>query len=896
MHVLVEREDPGRALRDRLAAAGRGRGSLVAVTGPAGSGRTALLAALCADAADSGATVLFAASSSSEADFPLGVLGQLMTEAFAGPATPRFAVPYLTDTDCDAGPPVESRPSSEDLSTILLELAVQAPLLICVDDIGQADTESLECLVALARRLDGRRILLVVSDLPTAQDGSLGSRLRGAADQRIQLELLSRAGVGRVVAQRTGTPDDALSARCHSVSGGNPTLLQALLDDCEAAPADSPDVAHRATLGYGDRFQHAVLTCLGRYDETVTRAARAAAVLGESSSTELVSHLIGLAPDRVVRLLAELDRAGLTRHDKPVSPAVRDAVLDDVATSETAGLNRRAAQLLHTRGASARRVARHLLAAGSGPDPMVDVLCQAADEAIADDADFAHRCLEQARAQGADDRRLAGILVRLTGVEWQLAAFSMARCTANVRGALQEIRSGGAYTAAMLRYLLRQSHYADAVEAVTLVGERTGDLHPADLQDLRLLIAVSYPALVDHLGYPEPGPRAYQRTGPAILHRVLTQQADSQDPIAAERLLQAAEPTSAAFEDVESALLALIYSDELGRAAAAGEVMLDRAARTGSAAWRARLAGLHAETALRHGDLTTAVTQARLALRHLPEPAWGVAVAGPISVLLLAATISGDLTAAAEYAGRPLPQEMLGTRYGLHYLYARGEFHLAADRPQAALADFLRCGELMRAWGIDLATLVPWRAAASRANARLNRPQQSRRTGAQPARGFGTMLRHHSPVSDSRYRPAPARPAPDTDRAELSCTLSDLGEAYRSIREHRRIRTTSRQADRPGEEPRVIPLLERLVAESSGSDGATHEGPVTELDGHPALSYAEHRVATLAAAGHTNREIATKLYITMSTVEQHLTRVYRKLNLSGRNALPAAFDRLVARG
>ncbi len=46
--------------------------------------------------------------------------------------------------------------------------------------------------------------------------------------------------------------------------------------------------------------------------------------------------------------------------------------------------------------------------------------------------------------------------------------------------------------------------------------------------------------------------------------------------------------------------------------------------------------------------------------------------------------------------------------------------------------------------------------------------------------------------------------------------------------------------------------------------------PTTEL------TYSERRVAVLAAAGVTNRGIAARLGITPSTVEQHLTRVYRK--------------------
>lgn len=42
------------------------------------------------------------------------------------------------------------------------------------------------------------------------------------------------------------------------------------------------------------------------------------------------------------------------------------------------------------------------------------------------------------------------------------------------------------------------------------------------------------------------------------------------------------------------------------------------------------------------------------------------------------------------------------------------------------------------------------------------------------------------------------------------------------------------------------------------------------------LTYSERQAATLAASGLFNREIAKRLHITTSTVEQHLTRAYRK--------------------
>jgi DNA-binding CsgD family transcriptional regulator len=47
-------------------------------------------------------------------------------------------------------------------------------------------------------------------------------------------------------------------------------------------------------------------------------------------------------------------------------------------------------------------------------------------------------------------------------------------------------------------------------------------------------------------------------------------------------------------------------------------------------------------------------------------------------------------------------------------------------------------------------------------------------------------------------------------------------------------------------------------------------------------------VATIAASGLTNAEVAQELFITAKTVEAHLGRAYRKLGIAGRAQLPAA--------
>ncbi|MEV4423256.1 helix-turn-helix transcriptional regulator [Patulibacter sp. NPDC049589] len=61
-----------------------------------------------------------------------------------------------------------------------------------------------------------------------------------------------------------------------------------------------------------------------------------------------------------------------------------------------------------------------------------------------------------------------------------------------------------------------------------------------------------------------------------------------------------------------------------------------------------------------------------------------------------------------------------------------------------------------------------------------------------------------------------------------------------------------------------------------------------QFSGRDALTPGERRIAGLAAAGRTNREIAQELYVTPKTVENQLGRVYRKLGITSRHDLPGA--------
>ncbi|HEV2781506.1 MAG TPA: helix-turn-helix transcriptional regulator [Actinophytocola sp.] len=57
-----------------------------------------------------------------------------------------------------------------------------------------------------------------------------------------------------------------------------------------------------------------------------------------------------------------------------------------------------------------------------------------------------------------------------------------------------------------------------------------------------------------------------------------------------------------------------------------------------------------------------------------------------------------------------------------------------------------------------------------------------------------------------------------------------------------------------------------------------------------ALTPTELRVATMAAAGSTNKQIAQAMFLTIKTVESHLSQTYQKLCITGRTDLAAALD------
>jgi DNA-binding NarL/FixJ family response regulator len=121
------------------------------------------------------------------------------------------------------------------------------------------------------------------------------------------------------------------------------------------------------------------------------------------------------------------------------------------------------------------------------------------------------------------------------------------------------------------------------------------------------------------------------------------------------------------------------------------------------------------------------------------------------------------------------------------------------------------------------------------------------------------------------------------DRLERARALAALGAELRRARRPTDAREPLRRALEIAEVSGAKALEEHVRSElyATGARPRT-----TALDGVEALTERELRVATLAAGGQTNRDIAQTLYVTPKTVEVHLSNAYRKLGIASRRELP----------
>jgi DNA-binding CsgD family transcriptional regulator len=303
------------------------------------------------------------------------------------------------------------------------------------------------------------------------------------------------------------------------------------------------------------------------------------------------------------------------------------------------------------------------------------------------------------------------------------------------------------------------------------------------------------------------------------------------------------------------------------------------------------------------GRIREAEADARLAFDYKLSVAPIPAVLFPLHSLVDALTEldEPDAAEAALAAAGQLADPPLGPIAGPLVLQSRARLRLAQRRHADAHADLRDAAARWDSLGIRHPGLASWRVDAAEALVALDdvaaarrlaeeHLELARRTGlpGPHAAGLRALARTAGRTERIALLERATALLEDTDlRLEHTRALVDLGAALRRANRRAAARHPLRQgldlADRGG-----MRLLAHRARHELRAAGARPRRAA--LAGVDALTAAEHHVATLAAHGHSNREIAEQLYITRRTVETHLTHAYQKLDLTSRTELRALFN------
>ncbi len=232
---LLEREREIAALERLLARTRESRGAVVLIEGPAGIGKTRLLAAARERAR--GMTVLTARCSELEREFSFGAVRQLFEPLARDPARrERLLAGGAAAAEGVLGAPEGDAEGSfavlHGLYWATLNLAEEQPVMIAIDDLQWSDRPSLRFIAYLATRLEGAPVLVaatVRSTDPGTDPQLLAEIGADPLTEAVRPAPLGEASVADLVRERLGDADPDFITACLGATGGNPLLLRHVL-------------------------------------------------------------------------------------------------------------------------------------------------------------------------------------------------------------------------------------------------------------------------------------------------------------------------------------------------------------------------------------------------------------------------------------------------------------------------------------------------------------------------------------------------------------------------------------------------------------------------------------------------------------------------------------------
>src|SRR5262245_11574471 len=938
--TLLERDGELEAVDALIGAAAAG-GRLLVIEGPPGIGKTSLIVEAKARAQEAGLQVLSARGSDLERAFSYGVVRQLfepllarvsdderaaLLGAAAELAAPLFDPVHLADQP------------SEDTSLAMLHglfwltanIAVRGPILLAVDDLQWCDTASVRWLGYLLPRMEGLPVLLVVNLRPAepGEDPALiGRILSDPLAVVIRPPPLSvKASAQFVRASLPPGADDAFCFACHEETGGNPLLLRELAngvaDEGLAPIAANVPRLRELEARVGGR---AVSVRLSRLPPEATRLARAVAILGDGADPHLAAALADLDEDRASQATADLVRADVLLPRSPlgfVHPLIRAAVYEGQTPLERSRAHALAWRLLAEVGAEPERIGAHLLRVPGAGDPrIVAVLRDAARRAGSRGAsESAVAYLRRALAEPPPAEERAQVLFELGSAEALVSGGDAVEHLREVHDLVSDpiLRAKAALMLGRQLFFLQPD---ESAAVFTRALEELAGVHsePAGV-DSELERVLEAGLITNALFGPSLYPEAVRR-----LERV---RADPRDVTVAEKMLLALLAFHDARANVPAAVaVALARRARFDEALPAGEIssgplmlasavlaiadlddalpMCDAAIadahRRGSVIAFATAKAHRAEALVYRGDLAEAEAEGREALAAFDS--WQIAGAFPAllgSFLAEALMEQGRLDEAASVLARGGFRESPPETLRLYaFLFSRARFHILSGNATGGLEEMLEAGRRFQAVGGRNPAFMPWRSQAALVLLSLGRQREARRLADEELelariwgapRALGAALRAVGLVQGgveglARLEEAVGVLAGSPAKLEHAKARTELGAALRRANRRAQAREHLRRAVELATICGAAPLAARAEAELLATGARPRR---IALSGVESLTPSERRVAEMAAAGPSNREIAQALFVTPKTVEVHLSSAYRKLGISSRSQLAAA--------
>jgi DNA-binding CsgD family transcriptional regulator len=933
---LLERERELAELDSLLAEAREARGRMALIEGPAGIGKSRLLGVARERAVARDMNALLARGGELERDFGFGIVRQLLEPVLsraapderesllagaAGLSEPVFAT--RPGEGEDAGDPTHA--VLHGLYWLVANLAERSPLLLAIDDVHWADPPSLRFLHHLVPRLEGLATAIVIC-ARTGEEGDGAGLLAGLkldADPVLRPGPLSRSGVAGLVRAELGAEaTDELCAACHGATRGNAFLVTELLHELDpdrsVVELDAREVPE---LG-SQRVATAVLMRVGRISASAPALARALAVLGEGAEIGLAAEIAGLGDDDARALTAALADAAVLEPGEPLRflhPLVRAAIYGDTPAPERDALHARAARLLRARGAEPEAIAVHLLASTpEGDSQVVTELRTAATEALKRGApESASRYLRRALTEPPPPELEFELLLEL-GVAAGRAGDADASRFLNQAHEAADTREQRATAALALARLLAAAEPTFA-EAARIYASGAGELGDVDsplrwrLEAYTIVMAqvtASIPAVVGRQRAIESEFDGLPRAAKQILASPLSVQRAVSGESAAEAiglaemalrggLLTQLGPSALFHQACET----LIYCGRPADAERQLDRALEQARGLGSTEGLAVAAAIRSVARWRQGRLRDGESDARLALDLVGDEGWHISHYYALASLVSVCVARGELDEAGavlQVRAAIMPGEsdnrQLVREAEARLLLARGD-------PRGALEELGRCADWAAARvpsGNGLAP-VAWRSLTALAHARLEDPETGLELAheeVEMARRFGNPCKLGVALRAEGQLESGARRlellaegvevlAASQARLEYAAGIVELGTAQLRTGHRRQARETLAQGMDLAHRCGADALVERAHDELIQAGARPRRRALTGVD---ALTPSELRVAEMAAEGMANKEIAQALFVTLRTVEMHLSNAYSKLEIGSRRELAGALE------